>query len=574
MNYYYSGNEYISLINIEENLSINGLTFLSMGLNGNVFIDCKIYLKIFNKAGPVDFKNASFNMVNYWIPEIIIKTRGSEEIRINLLTPKEQRGFIYNITGKNIRAELHFEYKNLFLNINASHKLDPLCEIYDNKWFNQAVYKFLHGSSLFCIAVDAGKKGTYKIMKNKIIASCSGKSGEINFNVGISTEDMGAISSCVHFRRFGYDYFHDELNDWLSEKVSRYENKNVEKIYNTSLFFNYFFSNGKTIDTDDIVCVTSRSPEYYVSGAYWDRDAFLWSFPAILIIDDRRAREMLDYAFKIQGKNFGVHSRQINGNMLECGFELDELCAPFLALKSYINKTGDTGLLEKEEVNAILSHIKDKFFKHKHKVYMLFKTELRPSDDMSSCFYNTYDNVLTWQTFITLSYFHKLLKNDKESMMWKKMAQTTRNDLKKFSIDKKNRIISYEFDTKGKHILYEEPPGSLRLLEFYGFIDNDIRPYYKKTMKWSYSKQNPYFYYRKICESGCEHAKYPWPLSAANSLFTTDYKRYGIDFFKKCKMDNYYACESVDGMTGRVKTGKAFATAAGFIAFAIKKGIN
>ncbi|HPD18656.1 MAG TPA: hypothetical protein PLF61_03215, partial [Candidatus Goldiibacteriota bacterium] len=260
MNYYYSGNEYISLINIEENLSINGLTFLSMGLNGNVFIDCKIYLKIFNKAGPVDFKNASFNMVNYWIPEIIIKTRGSEEIRINLLTPKEQRGFIYNITGKNIRAELHFEYKNLFLNINASHKLDPLCEIYDNKWFNQAVYKFLHGSSLFCIAVDAGKKGTYKIMKNKIIASCSGKSGEINFNVGISTEDMGAISSCVHFRRFGYDYFHDELNDWLSEKVSRYENKNVEKIYNTSLFFNYFFSNGKTIDTDDIVCVTSRSP--------------------------------------------------------------------------------------------------------------------------------------------------------------------------------------------------------------------------------------------------------------------------------------------------------------------------
>ncbi|HPD18901.1 MAG TPA: metal-independent alpha-mannosidase, partial [Candidatus Goldiibacteriota bacterium] len=99
-------------------------------------------------------------------------------------------------------------------------------------------------------------------------------------------------------------------------------------------------------------------------------------------------------------------------------------------------------------------------------------------------------------------------------------------------------------------------------------------PYYKKTMKWSYSKQNPYFYYRKICESGCEHAKYPWPLSAANSLFTTDYKRYGIDFFKKCKMDNYYACESVDGMTGRVKTGKAFATAAGFIAFAIKKGIN
>jgi len=39
-------------------------------------------------------------------------------------------------------------------------------------------------------------------------------------------------------------------------------------------------------------------------------------------------------------------------------------------------------------------------------------------------------------------------------------------------------------------------------------------------------------------------------------------------------MDNFYACESVDSDTGIVKTGKSFATAAGFIAFAIKNGIK
>lgn len=570
----YSGNEYVSLINIEKDLTINGLTFLSMGLNGNLFIDCKIYLKIFNKSGQVNLKNSDFNLINYWIPELTIKNENSDKIKITLLTPKCQRGFIYNIKGKNISAEVHFEFKNLFLNINTSHKLKPYYRTYHNKWFNQAIFKFIHGNSLFCLAFDAGKNGLYKFKKNKIIAYIKNKNQEINFHIGLGPEDMGAISSCVHFQRFGFDRFYNELNEWLLYRTGHFNDKNIEKIYNTNLFFNYFFSNGKTLDTDDIVCITSRSPEYYVSGAYWDRDALLWSFPAILMIDKTRSCEILEYVFKIQGKNFGVHSRQINGNTLECGFELDELCAPFIALESYIRKTGDINLLKKEYILDILFNIEHKFFSYKHDNYMLFKTELRSSDDMSLYPYNTYDNVLVWKTFLSLSYFYKLLRNNKEKENWIKRAHIVKNNIKNFAIDKKNKIISYEFDTNGNFVFYEEPPGSLRLLDFYGFVDRDIDIYYKNYMNWSYSDKNQYFYSGKMTESGCEHAKFPWPLSAANSLLTKDYKKFGVDFFKNCVMDNYYASESIDNHTGIVKTGKAFATAAGFIAFAIKNGIK
>jgi len=112
------------------------------------------------------------------------------------------------------------------------------------------------------------------------------------------------------------------------------------------------------------------------------------------------------------------------------------------------------------------------------------------------------------------------------------------------------------------------------LLDFYGFIDKDIKQYYKNSLKWSYSLKNPYFYTGIITESGCEHAKHPWPLSAANSLFTQEYKNFGINFFKKCKMDNFYACESINNKTAQVKTGKAFATCAGFICYAINKVIK
>lgn len=568
---YYSGNEYISLINIEEDLTINGLTFLSMGLNGNLFIDCKIHFKIFSKSKPVNIKNGEFKLKNYWIPEL--KINNLKNIKITLLTPKEQRGFIYNINGKNISAELHFEYKNLFLNINTSHKLNPEYKFYHNKWFNQAILKFLQGNSFFCLAFKADKDAEYKINKNKIIISIKNKD-EINFYIGIGPEDMGAISTCVHFHRFGFKKFYNEMNEWLLSNISKFKDRNTEKIFNINLFFNYFFSNGKTIDTDDVVCVTSRSPEYYVSGAYWDRDTLLWSFPAILMIDIKRAKEILQYVFKIQGKNFGVHSRQINGNILECGFELDELCAPFIALESYIKKTGDLNLLKKEYIQDILINIKDKFFKYKHNNYMLFRTELRPSDDMSLYAYNTYNNVLTFRVFLSLSYFFKLLKNTKESKWWKQSAQILRKHLKKFCIDKKNNVISYEFNTKGDFLLYEEPPGSLRLLDYYGFIDKEIKNYYKNTLKWSYSEKNPYFYTGTVSESGCAHAEFPWPLSAANSLLTKEYKKYGIDFFNKCKMDNYYAAESIDSKTGKVKTGRAFATCAGFICRAIKNGIK
>ena len=52
---------------------------------------------------------------------------------------------------------------------------------------------------------------------------------------------------------------------------------------NRNLFFNYFFALGKTVDTDQLAAVTSRSPRYYVSAAFWGRDCLLWSFPGVLL---------------------------------------------------------------------------------------------------------------------------------------------------------------------------------------------------------------------------------------------------------------------------------------------------
>ena len=111
--------------------------------------------------------------------------------------------------------------------------------------------------------------------------------------------------------------------------------------------------------------MTSRSPRYYVSAAYWDRDSLLWAFPAILLADPGYARELL-LAFSRQGRNFGVHSRYIDGTVLEPGFELDELCAPVIALEGYIRTTGDDAIAALPEVKSRLEEILAKLDAHKH----------------------------------------------------------------------------------------------------------------------------------------------------------------------------------------------------------------
>ena len=128
--------------------------------------------------------------------------------------------------------------------------------------------------------------------------------------------------------------------------------------------------------------MTSRSPRYYVSAAYWDRDSLLWAFPAILATDAAYARDILEYVFARQARNFGIHSRYIDGTVLEPGFELDELCAPVVALARYTDTTGDETLAASPDIQRGLRHILASLETKRHPTIELYETFLQPTDDM------------------------------------------------------------------------------------------------------------------------------------------------------------------------------------------------
>ena len=171
----------------------------------------------------------------------------------------------------------------------------------------------------------------------------------------------------------------------------------LTEVYNVNQFFCLFYATGRTFDTEELICATSRSTRYYVSAAYWDRDSLLWAFPTILRADAALAKEVLTYVFTRQRQNIGVHSRFIDGTMLEPGFELDELVAPVLALQAYLSKTRDEAFLQERFVQDGLSLILARLREARHPDTALYETFLQPTDDEIVHPYLTYDNVLVWR---------------------------------------------------------------------------------------------------------------------------------------------------------------------------------
>ena len=133
---------------------------------------------------------------------------------------------------------------------------------------------------------------------------------------------------------------------------------------------------------------------------------------------------------------------------------------------------------------------------------------------------------------------------------------------------KAKQIFAWSVDLLGNWDIYDEPPGSLQLLPYYGFCKlND--PVWVNTQDLIRDKRYPLsFAGHRIAEIGCKHAPHPWILSICNSLLS-GYADDAIKHLMLTSMDNGIACESVHEDTGECTTGAAFATCAGFLAYSL-----
>lgn len=168
---------------------------------------------------------------------------------------------------------------------------------------------------------------------------------------------------------------------------------------NANLFFNYFFAQGDCLDTGEPVLVTSRSPHYYVCAAFWSRDAYSWTFPALLLTDPQRARQVLVSSLASAGSRVADHALYLNGTSLYPGFELDQAAAPVLAIWRYVQATGDRDVLAEPAVRRALERLPETVAVWRHPDWELYGTFLLPTDDPTDYPYVTTCNAMLAAAF-------------------------------------------------------------------------------------------------------------------------------------------------------------------------------
>jgi hypothetical protein len=321
-----------------------------------------------------------------------------------------------------------------------------------------------------------------------------------------------------------------------------------------------------------VVGVTSRSPRYYVSAAYWDRDAMLWSFPGLLDIDPELARQALDYALGIQLRNTGIHSRFIDGVVLEDGFQLDEGVAPLIAAGAYLRSTGDVEFLRSHR--SAIVFLRDRLLERYDPEVGMYSSLQDSQDEYQKMPFLTYDNALVWKALGNLGEIFDRLGEGDEAARMRQRATLLKQAILRHSVSAKAPGAGGEIfasATDGTNVVFTEiPPGSLMRMASLGFVAEDD-PVFARTYEWLHSKNYPYSY---TGQAYGLPGSYRLPITTswqvADHLRLQRGRELALKILRASPWDGGIITEGMDPATAHMDApGGAFATAAGYVADAL-----
>ena len=583
-----TGNEFVSLPYINQGGAVESINVLNLShrglleFSGNKEMPLLSPLVMINNETVDLCRGLNWHYHLNWLPAFSLSFNGNWTIEGEIVAPTGCKGFYYRLTLINtgdraLSARLGWQgHWNSFNYIVFSRRsTNAQRNISYNKWTKSLILEASAGLPMAALALAAEPETEWHFNEKDCrfssiheIKLANGESFSALLYAAVNLEGDGAGTTAIDLRRHGHTALKKKTCGWLEDRQVGSDDDGLTALLNRNLFFCYYYALARALDSEELVAITSRSPRYYVSAAFWSRDALLWSFPAIMLIDHNIAREMLLAVFSRHISNAGDHAHYINGSILYPGFELDQLAAYYLALEHYLCHSKDYSILDESIIRNGLITLTEKAFEQFDPESGLYSTFLDPSDDPVSFPFLTYNNALLQRAFNFLSvlqseerWYHKsdfaILAGELRQAIYEHC--TVKGPF--------GMMFAWSVDGKGRFSLYDNPPGSLQLLAHYGFcsIEDTV---FNNTVRWIRSSNNKYYHQgSRFEEAGSHHAGNPWPLGACNDLLACNAG--AIDFLKRAEMDNGFFCETVDPETGRVSTGAAFASAAGFLAYAL-----
>ena len=396
-----------------------------------------------------------------------------------------------------------------------------------------------------------------------------GQTLDMHFLIGVGLEQYSAAYGMrvlnKRIDRYGIDGVIDQAAAEARRHTRTTGRADLDRVMNRNLLFTTYFAWGRSLDTEEFVGVTSRSNRYYVSAAYWDRDALLWSFPALLDTDPARAREAIGYVLGRQARNAGIHSRFIDGALLEDGLELDELVAPIVALKSYVDATGDRSVLTKYA--SEIATLRTRLFALRDPSTGLYETFQDAEDEYVQKPFSIYDNVIAWKALNDLA----TLSGEKALRV---RASTLKVAIMKYGVRSgtpgaSGPIFAATVSATDADFM-DVPPGSLLKLPYLGFIAEDD-PLFRRTYDWLHSPNYQYSYVgTPYGLPGSYRVPFTTSWSVADHLRLKAGRAKALKVVTESPWDGGIVTEGVKPDTGIPdQQGRAFATAAGYVGHTI-----
>ena len=403
-----------------------------------------------------------------------------------------------------------------------------------------------------------------------------GQTLDVHFLIGAGLEEYSAAYAMrvlnKRIDRYGLDGVIEETAADARRHTRTTGRADLDLIMNRNLLFTTYYAWGRAIDTEDFIGVTSRSNRYYVSAAFWDRDALLWSFPALLDTDPKRAKLALDYVLGIQARNIGIHSRFIDGVVLEDGLELDELVAPLIALGSYVKATGDVGMLERRR--EVLAELADRIKALRDPATGLYETFQDAQDEYIKKPFSIYDNALTWRALLNLAAFEDHAGAKAKAKALRAEADRLKAAILRFGVRSgapgaAGPIFAANVTaTTGDFI--DVPPGSLMKLPYIGLVrEND--PLFQRTYDWLHSPEHAYsFSDQPFGLPGSYRLPFTTSWVVADHLRLAKGRAQALNILTHSPWDGGIITEGIKPDTGLPDhQGLAFATAAGYVGHTI-----
>ncbi|HEY1808999.1 MAG TPA: glycoside hydrolase family 125 protein [Acidobacteriaceae bacterium] len=542
---------------------------------------------------PVAFRNPSWDLIAYWIPTAHLEADGVT-MTLTWCAPPGSRAALLRMTMTNHRSVPVSVAPGVKASWGALDRVTYLPVALHGEraeapapWVdNGEVFSYVTDDTKFSWSLlypgsSAQIDGPPETHSPQVTAQdpatlAPGQTVETVFLLGAGPEEFSAGHNAralgEEIDRDGADTVIARAAKWLTARTRTTGHADLDMLMNHNFLFTAMYAWGRTIDTEQFVGVTSRSPRYYVSAAYWDRDAMLWSFPGLLDIDRGLAREALEYALTTQLGNAGTHSRFIDGVVLEDGFELDEAAAPLVALASYVDKTGDNAFLRghRDAVELLLGRIAS----HRDAATGLYSTLQDAQDEYEKPPFITYDNVLVWKTLLDAkNLLARLQDTSGEATLAQDAAQLRAAILKYCVASGAPGAAGTVFvsATDGVHPTFADvPPGSLMKLPLLGFVP-ETDPVFERTWNWLHSSGYRYSYAElPFGEPGSYRLPFTPSWSVADELRLGRGREQALKILRGSHWDNGIITEGVNPATAEAQpAGRAFATAAGYVAHAI-----